>query len=419
MEQKVDVLVVGGGPAGICAAVQAARCGAKTALIESQSALGGATTLAGVSFPGLFHAWGRQVIAGIGWELVRQAAALDETPLPDFTRPTERHWEHQVKLNPYVYACLADEACVAAGVDLRFHQQILSVEKGAAWRVRFAGKAGELAAFAANELIDCTGDADVVRLAGFPCARGERVQPATLMLRFSGYDVDEGHRDFIDAEYRKALEDGRLEPGDFAHSKTHFTAFLKGGGGNQVHLFDVDGGSAEGKTRAELRGRAAALRLLRFIRGLPGCSHAVLAEMAWTTGIRETWRILGEETITHDDYTSGRPWPDAVCHSFYPIDLHDENGVVPKPLSPGVVPSVPLGALIPKGSLHLMAAGRCVSSDRLANSALRIQATCMAMGQAAGAAAALSARGGGSPNGVDLAALRKTLAASGAIVPGG
>lgn len=417
MEKQVDVLVVGGGPAGICAAIQAARAGARTALVESQSALGGATTMAGVSFPGLFHAWGRQVIAGIGWDLVMKAVGLDEIPLPDFTKTSKRHWEQQVKLNPYVYACLADEACLAAGVDLHFHQQILSIHQEGSWRARFAGKAGEVLELRAKQLIDCTGDADLVRLAGYPCQRGEKVQPATLMLRFEGYEIDAGRGDFIDAEYRKALSEGRLVPGDYSHSKTQFMGFLRGHGDNQVHLFDVDGGSADGKTQAELRGRAAALRLLRFIRTLPGCAHAILKEMSWTTGIRETRRIVGEETISQADYTSGRRWPKAVCHSFYPIDLHDENGVVPEPLAEGVVPTVPLGALIPKGSRHLQAAGRCVSSDRLANSALRIQATCMAMGQAAGAAAAISAKGGGTPLEVDFAELKAILERSGAIVP--
>src|SRR5690606_13053190 len=99
------------------------------------------------------------------------------------------------------------------------------------------------------------------------------------------------------------------------------------------------------------------------------------------------YRIQGEYLVTVDDYTSGKTFPDGVCYAFYPIDLHDKEGVKPTPLQPGVVPSVPLRALIPKGSRHLLVAGRSISSDRLANSALRVQATCMAMGQAAGLAA--------------------------------
>ncbi len=97
--------------------------------------------------------------------------------------------------------------------------------------------------------------------------------------------------------------------------------------------------------------------------------------------------------MNHDDYVSGRQFRDAVAYSFYPIDLHDEHGVRPKPLADGVVPTLPMGALIPRGSRNLVVAGRCVSSDRLVNSALRLPGSCMAMGQAAGAAAALVEHG--------------------------
>ncbi len=121
--------------------------------------------------------------------------------------------------------------------------------------------------------------------------------------------------------------------------------------------------------------------------------------------------------ITRDDYVSGRKFPDAVAYSFYPIDLHDEQGIRPKPLAKNVVPTIPLGALIPKDSRNVLVAGRCLSSDRLANSALRVQASCMAMGQAAGVVAVLAARSGKTPSRVPLEEIRRTLAAQGAIVP--
>ena len=112
--------------------------------------------------------------------------------------------------------------------------------------------------------------------------------------------------------------------------------------------------------------------------------------MAPECGIRETVTIQGEATITHEDYVSGRLWQDAVCYSFYPIDLHYARGggIDTRPLQPGTVPTVPRGALVPRGSRRLLAAGRCLSSDREANSALRVQATCMACGQAAAVLAA-------------------------------
>lgn len=134
--------------------------------------------------------------------------------------------------------------------------------------------------------------------------------------------------------------------------------------------------------------------------------------------MRETYRIKGEYTITQEDYTSGRVFPDSVCYAFYPVDMHDKkNGVHPAHLAEGVVATVPLRALVPKGAKNLLVAGRCVSSDRSANSGLRVEATCMAMGQSAGAAAALASKKRCSPLDVPFGELCKQLTSSGAIVP--
>jgi hypothetical protein len=132
---------------------------------------------------------------------------------------------------------------------------------------------------------------------------------------------------------------------------------------------------------------------------------------------RETYRIVGEETITYEDYIAGRAYEDAVCYSLYFIDVHTEHGVEHEFVPAGRVPTVPLGALIPRGSRRLLVAGRCVSSDRLAHSALRVEASCMAMGQAAGAAAALGAQRGIASRDVPLEEIRALLCEHGAIVP--
>ena len=178
-----------------------------------------------------------------------------------------------------------------------------------------------------------------------------------------------------------------------------------------------DSSTAATQTQANIAGRRSLLRLIRFVRTLPGCERAQVQRMMQETAVRETYRIVGQTLITCDDYTSGRRFDDAVCYSFYPVDLHDRHGVKPQPLSPGTVPTVPLGALVPQGSRNLLVAGRSVSSDRLANSALRVQASCMAMGQAAGAAAALAARARTSPTDVPLDEIRSLLRQHAAIVP--
>jgi hypothetical protein len=164
-------------------------------------------------------------------------------------------------------------------------------------------------------------------------------------------------------------------------------------------------------------GRQGLLRMMRFLKPLKGFENLRLERLQPETGVRETWRIAGETRVTVRDYTSGRRFDDAVAYSFYPIDLHDERGVRPRQLSEGTVATIPLSALIPKASRDLLVAGRCVSSDRLANSALRVQTSCMAMGQAAGAAAALAASGRMTPAQVPLAEVHKVLRQHGAIVP--
>ena len=160
-------------------------------------------------------------------------------------------------------------------------------------------------------------------------------------------------------------------------------------------------------------GRKSLLNKLRAQKG-----KARLLLMQPETAHRESYRIQGETVITVDDYTSGRAFKDAVCYAFYPVDLHTRSGVKPKPLARGTVPTIPLRALIPKGSRNIIVAGRCVSSDRLANSGLRVQASCMAMGQAAGAMAALSARTGHDPADLPMADIYKLLRQHGAVIPG-
>jgi len=242
-------------------------------------------------------------------------------------------------------------------------------------------------------------------------------QPGTLQFRLGGYDAGALDAALIVARYRQALAEGRLLPGDVAHAGAPFLSFLRSGGQNAQHVFGADGSTSLTQTQANVAGRRSVLRLLRFARSLPGCENARLLAMAPETGIRETYRIVGETTVTVDDYVSGRDFPDGVCYAFYPVDVHTEEGVEPQQLQPGVVPTVPLRALIPRGSRNLLVAGRCVSSDRQANLALRVQAPCMAMGQAARAAAALAAQDGVSPGAVPRADLIALLCAHGAILP--
>jgi len=416
-ENEVDVLVVGGGTAGTIAALQSAKAGASTMIIEMAGQLGGTTTTAGVNYPGLFHAWEKQVIAGLGWELVLRTVELDSGQLPDFSVAPEAHFLHQVRINAPLYAALAEEACLKAGVVICFYEMpVVAKETAQGWIVETVGK-GTRRKISCRQLIDCTGGADIIGMLGMPRLREDSVQPGTLIFRFGGFKAERLDGDFIQRRYREAVAKGELQKGDYHHSEGRFLHFLQSGGENAQHVFGADSSTAVTKTQANLAGRASVLRLLRFIRSLPGCEHARLIKLLPETGVRETYRIVGEIQITHSDYTSGRRFEDAIAYSFYPIDVHDREGVVPRPLQRGVVPTIPLRALIPQRSRNLLVAGRSVSSDRLANSALRVQASCMAMGQAAGAAAALAVERLVSPGSVSLNELRSLLRRHGAIVP--
>ena len=415
---QVEVLVVGGGTAGTIAALQAARAGAKTMLIERGSQLGGVTTVGGVNFPGLFHAWGKQVIAGIGWELVRKTSLLEDRKFPDFSRTPERHWHHQVRINGNLYAALAEESCLKAGVNLCYYEFLRFVELAdSGWKVISVGPGIERSIHC-HVLVDCTGGADVVGMAGFPRLRDPaETQPGTLMFEFGGYDAEALDADRIQNRFEEALRSEELRPGDFASKGGRFLSFLRKGGENAQHVFGADNSTSILQTQANISGRSSMLRLFRFIRTLPGCEQAVLVSCQSETAVRETWRIEGEYEMTQSDYCSGRSFPDSVCYSFYPIDLHTTEGVKPIPLAEGVVAEVPLRTLLPKGSRRLLVAGRSVASDRMANSALRVQASAMAMGQAAGACAALASRNGVTPGGVSLTELHQLLRTHHAVVP--
>jgi hypothetical protein len=413
-----DVLVIGGGSAGAIAAIQAGRLGAKTILVEAGSQLGGTTTTGGVDFPGLFHAWGKQVIAGIGWEIVKRTAELNNDELPDFSKPTGRqHWRHQVRICGALYAALAEEACVQAGVQLRYYESPLTVEERAGgWRVRLVGK-GTMVDVTTKQIVDCTGSATAVGLAGFARMREETRQPGTLIYRVGGYDlatIDPSALKLLQDKHAAAVKSGALKRTDINGS---IAGWLGKGGESGNHVVGADGTTSESHTETNIAGRQAFLRVLRFLQQEPALALMEIERLQPETGIRETYRIMGEAMITVEDYEGGRRFEDALAHSFYPVDLHFEGGVLPKHLKEGVVPTVPMRALIPKGSRNLLVAGRCVSSDRLANSALRVQASCMAMGQAAGVMAALAAKSGTTPLKVPLATIRTELTKHGAIVP--
>ena len=411
IKYAADTLVVGGGTAGVFAAIAAAKSGAKTVLIEKNGILGGTMTVGGINYPGLFYAWGRQIISGPCWESILKTVDLGGAVLPKFQKFPKHHWEEQVRLNIADYAYVLDTMCKEAGVTVLLHTMLADTEeKEDGIRAFTVGKDG-LFGISAKNIIDATGDLNAAAMLGYAYEVSEIQQPATLENHLSGYSFS----DLNEEKLMHALSDiaektgyAELTPG---YMKNYLAAYRL-----NIHVPCRNCADSVSKGEIERAAREKIQNILAYLRQIDGLSN-IRAEICDECGIRETRRLVGETTVTVDDYVSAKHFDDAVCYAFYPVDLHVQNGIEQVFLKENQVPTVPYGALIPKNSKRVLVCGRCISSDALANSALRVQAPCMATGQAAGCAAAIMAKNSQSAAEVDYKTLCDSLEAIGAIVP--
>lgn len=417
---KYDIIIVGAGTAGHVAALQAARCGMNVLLAEKNDISGGTITLGGISFPGLFYAWGKQIISGIGWEMVTKAVNVTGGRLPDFQDLSLPHYKHQVELSAPIYAAVIEDEMLKAGVNIAYHCMPYEIgNDGALWNVEIATKTGAKVVHS-KILIDCTGDANMVKMAGYGVKENDVKQPGTQNMQVSGFDLDKLDYGYINLEYKRAIFLNSLLDGDLGfHGDRCAEYFLKDSGDNSNHITNINATTSEGKTQADFNSRQAVLRIYDFFKRLEGLENFQIDLIYSECGIREIVTICGDQTVTVDDYLSGRVWHDSICYSYYPIDLHINSGeeFSIKKLKEGVVPTIPLGSMIPKGSRNLLAAGRCIDSDQLANSALRTQATCMATGQTAGAIASIAVQQGVDISKVEIQSIKDLLRDNGAICP--
>jgi hypothetical protein len=416
-----DVLVAGGGPAGIVATIQAARAGSRTLLVERSARLGGATVNAGVNHPSEFGIAERPLIRGIGWEVVTRA--IDEAG----AHPEDHINSRIVDID--TYAAICDELVLASGADVLLHTMPASVTKTASgWDVQICSIDG-LTELRTTTIVDATGDASVVGLAGLPRRRPDVAQPSTLDFRIHGYEFEALDLDLINAAFRAAIANGELKGSDgywFLDMDCRpdpvpdLTRLLKSRGRRSNHIVaEGDAATAEGRTLLEIEARRSLSRIRRFLKRQPRLEDIEFHDVRQEVGIRETVTIVGMATISGRDYTTGRSWPDSLCYSAHPPDRHgiDAASWALEGFDPGVAPEVPLRAMIPANSSGIIAAGRSVSSDERASSGLRGQATAMAMGQVAGVVAHLAALHDVDLADVPIEATREMLVAHGALVP--
>jgi hypothetical protein len=250
----------------------------------------------------------------------------------------------------------------------------------------------------AKEIIDCSGDSDIVRLLGLEVLKSPASQPGALQYKIEGIEYEQIWKEEVQTIYEEAMMSGELQKGDFAYANMEpFKYYLDHGGHNATHIYDADTSDADGQSRANIEGRERMLRMYKFVRNsIPGAERAVLKMMAPHAVARETFHTKGEYVITRDDFIQAVDFDDKVCNAFNYIDMHSQEiGCEVEFLeSDELLPKVPFRALIPQGSRRITVAGRNVSANRVAFAGIRAQCTCMAMGQAMGAAAALAVQKG-------------------------
>ena len=407
-----EIMVVGGGPAGVAAAVSAARNGGRVVLGERYGFLGGMAT-AGLVNPFMtFSAGGKQIIHGVFQELLERLEELGGWG------GEERDWS----FDPEVMKHACEGLCQEAGVELAYHCLVCGAEarNGRIEGVVLANKSGIFQG-RARVFVDCSGDGDLAAYAGaqFEKGRGEDglCQPMTLNFRMT--NVDEGRMPSwgeAEAIFRRAKAEGRL-----TNPRENLMYFLTPRKGevhfNTTRIIGLDSSDPRQLSEAEVEGRRQVREMVDFVRReVPGFERAELLYSGVQVGVRESRRILGQYVMTREDVLEARKHPDGIARGSYPIDIHSPTGegTTIVPLPEGESYDIPYGCLVPRGLENLLVAGRPISATHEAHGSTRIMPICFATGQAAGTAAAMCVGAGCSPRELDVQVLRERLMSQGA-----
>ncbi len=425
----VDVCVVGGGAAGTAAAVSAARRGAKVVLVERGISLGGLATQGCVfpCMPTFVDGSDTPYIIDLNKRMESQGASTSLGITTD-TYYGGGRGQYVPEYLSFVY----DEMCEEAGVDILYNAFLAGAVTDGDRIVSCVVQTMEgLARIRAKVFVDGTGDAFLSRFAGVPVEKGSektgRNQPMSLRFEMSGIDMgkvyhffkDEIKDGWVTGEFAKILEDALkegkppfLEVDKIKKNEKFFEGGVARGELTEDDILFIQAFAIPGKptvmsmncpempplkfsatdavsySKAVTFGRKMMHRLARFfIKNIPGFEKAYIGREASMVGVRESWRIRGKYYMEAEDYLKAHHFPDAVCRTAYPIDIHDVKLDLFEKLKKGQYYEIPYRALVTNEISNLLVVGRCASGSFAAQASFRIQPTCMSMGEAAGIAA--------------------------------
>lgn len=435
-----DVVVVGGGPAGAVAAIAAARQGVKTLLVERYGYLGGMLTAAGVGPQMTFHAGDTQVVRGIADEIICRLQEMDLSPghMEDFVGYASSITPFDAEGMKYVLETMA----LGSGVQLLYHTVFTgcTVEDGKITKIQLYAKNGFFEV-TGKVFLDCTADADLSTCAGVPSVYGREsdnlAQPMTMNIKVADVDrekmieyVRSNRNDMLETipfdrlhQLPRAgiqgaysvIEKAKAD-GEFDVDRNMVLCFETNTPGeiilNMSRIIHKSAVDAFDLTDAEVEGRRQARQIVAFMRkNIPGFENCRIISTGPNIGIRESRKIDGIYKLTAEDLLNNRMFHDAIAMGGYPIDIHSPDGATMKHryLTPGSWYSVPYRCLVTNEIENLIVAGRCISATHEACAAIRVTPIVMAVGQAAGTAAAQSAMTGESANSLDTQLLRENL----------